>query len=1148
MSSKQLVLYPTTQAQRADLPLVSDVQFMDKFASTAMNTKFSGVFGAGVYRGFEVVSQSGGRVKVAGSANGDTAVVNLANNICLTINAQKSILVDVPADGVYTLVLNGFYEYGVTTTQVDTESKTPPATLELIAFGTETDEQVVLADVEWGGSGAVAVDYLRRQYGSPVNSYSSDYLDDALLFKSESEFNAMREANRQKFAASDFISHGQHYASNSSFPVNEGLYGRADVASPNTLWLGRAINGSGFSKEEYPLFNLNGITCNFERGSGGYSQPSVPIFLPPPPNGTVTYDSATGVITDFTKDIDPKYGNVASKEKEAAHRAFEGEFDGVNLSTSNFYGVVAESNSDRIIKMTVTNNTSVPRMDILSSKFGAGEYIVEVQAVSLGFTVYFSGSSAGSASKNVREGESVSLKWGGDVNVQVRVRNSDASLVAENGDIAEVRVSVRKVTNQVVTERVDLAGFEFYLEEINDGEVFPLRIQSKNSNIIDGIPMVLSKRPKSYFQFYDGQYEEGMVNDEFRCWYWPDLTSLQKAQVASYLGDTLFINEAGNKVQCRIRARSFAGAGNGDWGGSDMNSQSSSRWFKFSPSSTNYSRVAAQGHQSSSPAYNDVSTFFNYCPVNSQYISDYWDRKDVSNGIFHLYRRDRTDVAFNGECYFYMVATVPRLNSGAYHPILNPKGTAQVWNKTHTNNTSWDNASSMKLASKLDCFRFGEGLDLLSTVQSKWSEFESGETSRYDGKSSDVTYHSGMGGAVDHRLKFGAWDASSSDKAAIVKESLKSGEYRGQEMLKRTEIWQLDTSSSTTFDEAAKKVSSYNLTNNRIELGSNSGILADSRLRVFKISTGEVFQFKVKAIATDNSTWQNESGTDNFNTLGLDGNCYLFIEFSNNITVEGEFQYMEIVGHPSNILDIPLLSNGWIGAWSPDFNFTDNSVHKLVRKSLGNVTMLTTSDGGQSWVNESEVTTDNVLNAWSVPAQDANLVGVLLYNVFAKQTKKSANASLLNGNSGIVDFCAFNFCEPRRGGLLFDTLLGKANNATSNPSHSSYSLLNYSIRENGSLDVVASYQPTHIGLKLANATSEGSPALKALFHQIDENGQANLNIIANEIVYDAESGSWGDDEEVKVIASGSFTDDNGKYCLSDIHKLSKPYGWIKNEI
>jgi len=120
------------------------------------------------------------------------------------------------------------------------------------------------------------------------------------------EFEAMRAANNEKFAASGFVHFGRYNESTLAggiFPVDAakgGLFTRTTTSNPtpNSLILGcdRNIGSSkGTSNTNFANVNIAGNITELYASTDISDSYGIRIKLPPTEDGTRTYDSATGV-------------------------------------------------------------------------------------------------------------------------------------------------------------------------------------------------------------------------------------------------------------------------------------------------------------------------------------------------------------------------------------------------------------------------------------------------------------------------------------------------------------------------------------------------------------------------------------------------------------------------------------------------------------------------------------------------------------------------------------------------------------------------------------------------------------------------------------------------------------------------------------
>ncbi|RXE99599.1 hypothetical protein [Pseudoalteromonas sp. PS5] len=112
----------------------------------------------------------------------------------------------------------------------------------------------------------------------------------------KAQFDALRDMRKQQYAGSGFVEWGKHYISNNEKLVNEGM--NTLEALSNMIALGRNTNivSFGNSRVGMPLVVINGVVIkieclNFENDGRNN------ILFPDAPDGTKTYDSATGTVT-----------------------------------------------------------------------------------------------------------------------------------------------------------------------------------------------------------------------------------------------------------------------------------------------------------------------------------------------------------------------------------------------------------------------------------------------------------------------------------------------------------------------------------------------------------------------------------------------------------------------------------------------------------------------------------------------------------------------------------------------------------------------------------------------------------------------------------------------------------------------------------
>lgn len=156
--------------------------------------------------------------------------------------------------------------------------------------------------VEHGGTGATSASIARSNLGVPAvaHTHSSDDLTDLETnplshAMAGAEFFARMAQRDQIFNGSGFVEMGKTLNGvNTWSVVGEGLSG--SLSNPNQLRLGRSsVNGGvGVSRTDHAVVNAAGVVLPLTGSEA--SDVNLIIKLPPAPDGTVTYDSATGSV------------------------------------------------------------------------------------------------------------------------------------------------------------------------------------------------------------------------------------------------------------------------------------------------------------------------------------------------------------------------------------------------------------------------------------------------------------------------------------------------------------------------------------------------------------------------------------------------------------------------------------------------------------------------------------------------------------------------------------------------------------------------------------------------------------------------------------------------------------------------------------
>ncbi|MCT8871535.1 hypothetical protein [Shewanella xiamenensis] len=104
---------------------------------------------------------------------------------------------------------------------------------------------------------------------------------------SQAQFEAIRAQNKERYAASAWVSFGNHEAGKQVNECKPGLY--TSLTTPNTLLIGKA-GGVGGSKTDHGVLCMAGVIFHLPL--------AYPIRLARAPDGKTTYNKITGVITN----------------------------------------------------------------------------------------------------------------------------------------------------------------------------------------------------------------------------------------------------------------------------------------------------------------------------------------------------------------------------------------------------------------------------------------------------------------------------------------------------------------------------------------------------------------------------------------------------------------------------------------------------------------------------------------------------------------------------------------------------------------------------------------------------------------------------------------------------------------------------------
>ncbi len=973
----------------------------------------------------------------------------------------------------------------------------------------------------------------------------------------ESEARAINRINEAKYDASGFVNMGRYKdAASTQNSVNEGIW--TQEATSNIFQLGTdGVSDKGTSPTPYSMTHIAGAVTNL-LGLNYASSPR--MYLPEAEDGTRIYDStgdARGsgqASLDLKVDVDPKYGDVptgteAQILREAVGRAFEGGYvrNGDMRDGTNQWVIGGDAGNASMLtsdgKMTITHPTTgsgnwtfvqaYPQVALPDS----GDFVLEfyMESDSTPLRVYaFDGTGAYTSHPVTKGKNRIAINRSGGDNSTQAVYFQTSTRTA--GTTVFSNFSCYKSTGEVVTHPADLVALEYYEEEQTDPSRIEVMedIQSLSTTFgTTSVPTVLSTRKLSYFQQYDGQFPEvtanpDFINDRYRCVVWNDLTEPQKREVAAYMGERLFMGVNGFPVNGRLRARSIRGLKNGDW--TNIDSTSDNIGLRATGVNSNWGMVRPQGVKDATPVFNDTSSYaFSYvCPQHDFSKDTSVKGVFVPRGTIASYP---ASVGYQGRCFFYVVATVPRANKGAYHP-LNEYGTKKLTSDGSDYKFWYELSEADRPKTVLECFTK--------------ARVNTGAINQVSGHPDGIFYDGieagGLNGVIDWRLPAVAND--SPEEAAKVEAKVENKTYRGLEKLVWTQV------AESTANNAANYLG-FGVDNpfTNIPLQKN-GIsdLQDTPTTVTSAG-GEVYyvregyhadgfnsgEFCLRLYKDKSFTIQP---TSQEMTALLSKSIVVLTTL--NLSVSGEFNTQMVIGDPANILLTDALKDGWLGTWCTVIPDGTGVVGQfpLTRQALGSNTTPAqlTIDNGVTW-STTNLSTDYTKNEVGV-IQSANRLLVVPYKAFANQVKKSTNKPVLNATKGLL---GVTVTQSHDKAVLAEAVAGvilksDASGIVTEQSNPVKFLVNEVIERITSLatDMVA---PTN-----------GSQAIKIAVYQISENGQVSLGFIANTMTHNGTD--WGELDEIIIpfgdLEVDTFNDANGILQTAQSTMTAIPHGWTSN--
>lgn len=673
-------------------------------------------------------------------------------------------------------------------------------------------------------------------------------------------------------------------------------------------------------------------------------------------------------------------------------------------------------------------------------------------------------------------------------------------------------------TNKVVTDRVDMWGFEAFLREINDNDPFVYKdgLPQSLASSINGVATVDDNvRPITYFAWYKGD-----TTSRGKGVNWQTATEAQRIAIASDPKNNIYFDDSTGKFyQWCVLGRSFAGAGNGDWSFID----NKENILAFST----YDRVYVKGISDSD------ESFVGGADAN-HYRGFYGTANDSpSLGVFTTHSQYKNSKGVNGQCYFLVCGTVQRLNKGAHHP-KNMLGTTYVRLASSGGANVWSRDDAVNIESKADCFdptKINQNTsNPTGNFNVEYGSIASGGSCRPDGRFYDAIYASGQGG-VCRDMRYSSRGLTAEDFAeADLK--IKSGKYRGMEKLLRTCIVQ----GSLTATGSSRNI---------YIADSTLGSLVTEGTRFYVVSSDGVVQSSIVGTVGVTGFISNET------LENLESIAYVVVSKNENISISDKYDHTEVFGAPADILLCDALKEGWVGSWNPEIPDGTIKSYRSSKPYISTNKHIFSDNKGASW-GVSGITFDAIKGEIS---QNFPLgqIRIINYKTKAKMTAPYAVTDV-HGRVTDVD-CLFTSMDASdsKGRALNYSLTGLIQTHLANADKIGVETLFLN-----SLPAIpatarlwglnkSAGELRHSPLRL-DAPSNNSPAFKALNYNTKDNQQGFINYAYASLHYDATAGDWGDDSKIHIADNQTtMPDENGHTVLLGTARCVEPLGWIKND-
>ncbi|CAH9055030.1 hypothetical protein PSECIP111951_01158 [Pseudoalteromonas holothuriae] len=928
---------------------------------------------------------------------------------------------------------------------------------------------------------------------------------------SKAQFDALRQMRKQQYAGSGFVEWGKHINTPQYQSVNEGMW--TWLNRTNSISLGVAdsdIGGIGVSRSNRSKVLVDGVFLALSKVA--HRDYVLPI-LPPAPDGTKTYDSSTGKVT--------QHANAIEAFNECNTRAPNGSAVGVYDIEAGIYSF---------------NGTSAGGF-VYSNKTASGSHQVEIVFSSSTDTlVEFRDSSATNGSDPLIKSIQVSANTKDTIKFTHNFANGGVYLRVST-PVAGQQITIHSwqtlpSTEQVITSRKDLVFLESWHEKIADKDVvYPLGNVQFGASAYEGMSLANNLVAQGYSAF--GEWDENTKGHGVK---WSTLSAANRVKFLKNPEHNIYYDpEAKAYIQVRYRVRVVEGLGD-NWNNNRFLAPQTVSYFHYlgSDNAAN-SRIITRGQLDTNLDVSNVTSgdYVNGYVCKSPY--DLFPDKDSSH--WQPRNNQNRTCAYKSQCFAIPIALVQRLNQGAYHPVYNPMGCGifaiDSAPTSQSHGVYWYNNVVQNPLSTSQCF--DTTIARVPAGGVNWG----GLSIDYSGRLDQYKYHDAIyaGQVEDLRLNANKLDVNQLREDTMRKAV--AGTLRGKGKVPFTRIkkagsftkrsdtvygahstynpslWRLSFEvSNSTLGNNGSSFNGYKTGADKpagdwvYYVGSNGKSFLSASIVHF--SYGENQHYFLPWIEDDINgttiTSVRESvrqQIDEFFPIGTDIDVYVIKADE----IDAEFDslpWVDIIGHPERI--VATFPDGVIGQWLPKVPYDGMGNVKLNRKatttdnSIG--TVLYTANDGASWAGRTqkfshvsnELTLDTTIDG-------PDKVVLINYQTLANCTH---TASLLPTQGGVSNVYATQAHRLDYGNRLQQSVIGQVGVRADSPyfqeelavtklgKHYTTGKLTWTNREGD--------EPRHEALSL-DSQAEPSSAVKTLSTIVEQNGLLYLQFNGAELKY-----------------------------------------------